>query len=221
MKAGVPFTTYVITGLDKEVLPTIDCGRPRSMVDALNMTGCNIQKKLVPAMNLYFARGTKLSANQAAILWNEYEEKFMALCDILAGGHHDHILSQASLRSFLIHLAINEEWKMKDIENFVNGLKEKPNRDTAYEMSCYNFRNFYDRKIQGKLFDNKSFGTRTKTAVVIDALNTLSESYKCGKVVKAFLWRDKADKILDTGKQIASIKFAFLKVDTRRGIEMR
>lgn len=220
-KANVPFTTYIIRNLDKGVLPTIDCGRPRSLVDTLNMTGCAIQKKLVPAMNTYFAKGSKLTASQAATLWNAYEDKFVMLCDALAGGHHDFILSQSSVRSYLIHLAVSENWSEEDIRSFITGIKDKPNRDTAFELSCYNFRNFYTRKIHGKLRDLKSAGERTKTNVTIDALCSLAESFKSDRVISKFVWKNRARNILNTGYGIATKKFVAIETENQNRLQMR
>lgn len=221
VKAGVPFTTYVINGLDKDVLPTIDCGRSRSLVDSLNMTGCTIHKKLVPAMNTYFSKGLKLTASQAQVLWNDYEDKFTILCDVLAGKHHDHILSQSSVRAYLIHLAISENWNEKDLRSFVTGLKDKPNRDNNYELSCYNFRNFYDRRVRNKINDNKSLGDKTKTAVVIDALCSLTESYKSDSVIKQFQFRNRAKNVLNTGYMLAQDKFALIETQNHNCIEAK
>lgn len=66
--ANVPFQTYIIKGIKRDVLPTIDAGKTRNIVDSLNMIGCKIQPKLVPAMNYYFNHATKLTANQAECL---------------------------------------------------------------------------------------------------------------------------------------------------------
>lgn len=221
VKAGVPFTTYVIRNLDREVLPTIDCGRSRSLVDTLNMTGCTIQKKLVPAMNTYFGKGLKLTANQAATLWNAYEDKFSMLCNALGGAHHDFILSQSSVRAYLIHLAISENWSEDDIRVFITGIKDKPNRDTAFELSCYNFRNFYERKIHNKLRDLKTSGDRTKTNVTIDALCSLVESYKSNKVVKSFVWKNRARNILNAGYNLAHQQFTMLKTENQHRLQMK
>ena len=127
------------------------------MVDSLNMIGCKIQPKLVPAMNYYFNHATKLTANQAECLWNAYESEFELICDILSGSHHDYIFSQRDFRAFIIHLVLSEKWNENDLRSFISGLKNKPTRETSHEMTGYYFRMWYDifNNITSIIFHNK------------------------------------------------------------------
>lgn len=186
VKSGMSFQTYIVYNVEREAIGTIDMGKGRSVADSLNVMGCNIKSGIIPAMNFYFNRGQKLTTAQTGCLWNAYEEKFNMICDVLTGSHHDYLLSQRDLRGFVIHLALSENWSENDLRTFVNGLKLKPNRDTTYELSAYNFRNWYDRKVHGKLRNLKSLGEKNKANVTLDALCTLADGYKSGKLTKSF-----------------------------------
>lgn len=201
--ADMPIKTYVIRNLPKDVIATIDCGRNRNMVDSLNIKGCTINRELVPAMNLYFNRTAKLTAGQCEELWNRYETEFTQLSNILKGSHHDYILSQREVRAYCVHLALSEKWNMNQIQDFVTGLKRKPNCVTNFDYTCYNFRNFYDRHVHNKLRDTKKFGEKTKMAHTLNALTIVADSYKTGKIYKSFAFKPTAKAILDKGCEIA------------------
>lgn len=201
--ADMPIKTYVIRNLPKDVIATIDCGRNRNMVDSLNIKGCTINRELVPAMNLYFNRTVKLTAGQCEELWNRYETEFTQLSNILKGSHHDYILSQREVRAYCVHLALSEKWNMNQIQDFVTGLKRKPNCVTNFDYTCYNFRNFYDRHVHNKLRDTKKFGEKTKMAHTLNALTIVADSYKTGKIYKSFAFKPTAKAILDKGCEIA------------------
>lgn len=214
--ANVPFQTYIIKGIKRDVLPTIDAGKTRNMVDSLNMIGCKIQPKLVPAMNYYFNHATKLTANQAECLWNAYESEFELICDILSGSHHDYIFSQRDFRAFIIHLVLSEKWNENDLRSFISGLKNKPTRETSHEMTGYYFRMWYDKKVHNKLRDLKSCGEKSKGLVTIDALCTVAEAYKNGKIAKSFKWKNQAKSVLDMGYGIAQSRFAILNTENQK-----
>ena len=221
IKSGMAFDTYIVYNVEREAVGTIDMGKGRSVADSLNVMGCNIKSGIIPAMNFYFNRGNKLTTAQAGCLWNTYEDKFNMICDILTGSHHDYLLSQRDLRGYVIHLALSEKWSEADLRTFVNGLKLKPNRDTAYELSAYNFRNWYDRKVHGKLRNLKSLGEKNKANVTLDALCILSEAYKADKVVKSFVWKNRAKAVLDAGAAIARQNFNTLECTVQSRIEMK
>ena len=189
IKSGMPFTTYIVYNVERKLVGTIDMGKGRSVADSLNVMGCNIKQGIIPAMNFSFNRGQKLTTAQTGCLWHTYEDKLNMLCEVLAGSHHDYLLSQRDTRGFVIHLALSENWSEADLRTFVNGLKNKPTRETAYELSAYHFRNWYDRKVHGKLRNLKSLGEKNKGNVTLDALCTLADAYKADKVVKSFVWK--------------------------------
>ena len=221
IKSGVPFKSYIVYNVEREAIGTIDMGKGRSVADSLNVMGCNIKSGIIPAMNFYFNRGQKLTTAQTGCLWNTYEHKLNVICDVLTGSHHDYLLSQRDLRGFIIHLALSENWSEDDLKIFVNGLKNKPNRDTVYELSAYNFRNWYNRKVHGKLRNLKSLGEKNKANVTLDALCTLAEGYKSGKLVKSFAWKNRAKSVLDAGYEIARQRFAALETETQQRIQMK
>lgn len=220
VKSGMAFQTYVVYDVERETVGTIDMGKGRSVADSLNVMGCNIKSGIIPAMNFYFNRGQKLTTAQTGCLWNAYEAKFNMICDVLVGSHHDYLLSQRDLRGFVIHLALSENWSENDLRTFVNGLKLKPNRDTTYELSAYNFRNWYDRKVHGKLRNLKSLGEKNKANVTLDALCTLADSYKSGKLAKSFQWKNQAKLVLDAGCEIAHQRFTMLETEIQHRIQM-
>lgn len=220
VKSNMPFKTYIVYNVERETIGTIDMGKGRSVADSLNVMGCNIKSGIIPAMNFYFNRGQKLTTAQTGCLWNAYEEKFNMICDILVGSHHDYLLSQRDLRGFVIHLALSENWSENDLRTFVNGLKNKPNRDTVYELSAYNFRNWYDRKVHGKLNNQKSLGEKNKANVTLDALCVLADSYKSNKLAKSFQWKNRAKPVLDSGYALARQRFALLESETQRRIQI-
>jgi hypothetical protein len=220
VKSGITFRTYIVYNVERESIGTIDMGKGRSVDDSLNVMGCNIKQGIIPAMNFYFNRGQKLTTAQAGCLWNTYEDKLNMICDVLVGSHHDYLLSQRDLRGFVIHLAISEKWSEDDLRVFVNGLKNKPNRDTTYELSAYNFRNWYDRKVHGKLRNLKSLGEKNKANVTLDALCTLAEGYTNGKLVRSFAWKNRAKGVLDTGYNISQQRFIALTVESQSRIGM-
>lgn len=220
VKSNMPFKTYIVYNVERETIGTIDMGKGRSVADSLNVMGCNIKSGIIPAMNFYFNRGQKLTTAQTGCLWNAYEEKFNMICDVLTGSHHDYLLSQRDLRGFVIHLALSENWSENDLRTFVNGLKNKPNRDTVYELSAYNFRNWYDRKVHGKLRNLKSLGEKNKANVTLDALCTLAEGYTNDKLVRSFAWKNRAKGVLDTGYNIAQQRFIALTAESQNRIEM-
>ena len=220
VKSGMAFQTYVVYDVERETVGTIDMGKGRSVADSLNVMGCNIKSSIIPAMNFYFNRGQKLTTAQTGCLWNAYEDKFNMICDVLVGSHHDYLLSQRDLRGFVIHLALSENWSENDLRTFVNGLKLKPNRDTTYELSAYNFRNWYDRKVHGKLRNLKSLGEKNKANVTLDALCTLADSYKSGKLAKSFQWKNQAKLVLDAGCEIAHQRFTMLETEMQHRIQM-
>lgn len=220
VKSGMTFKTYVVYNVERESIGTIDMGKGRSVADSLNVMGCNIKQGIIPAMNFYFNRGQKLTTAQTGCLWNTYEDKLNMICDILVGSHHDYLLSQRDLRGFVIHLAISEKWSEDDLRVFVNGLKNKPNRDTTYELSAYNFRNWYDRKVHGKLRNLKSLGEKNKANVTLDALCTLAEGYTNDKLVRSFAWKNRAKGVLNTGYNIAQQRFTALMAESQSRIGM-
>ena len=220
VKSGMSFQTYIVYNVEREAIGTIDMGKGRSVADSLNVMGCNIKSGIIPAMNFYFNRGQKLTTAQTGCLWNAYEAKFNMICDVLVGSHHDYLLSQRDLRGFVIHLALSENWSENDLRTFVNGLKLKPNRDTTYELSAYNFRNWYDRKVHGKLRNLKSLGEKNKANVTLDALCTLADSYKSGKLAKSFQWKNQAKLVLDAGCEIAHQRFTMLETEIQHRIQM-
>lgn len=220
VKSGMTFKTYIVYNVERESIGTIDMGKGRSVADSLNVMGCNIKQGIIPAMNFYFNRGQKLTTAQTGCLWNTYEDKLNMICDVLVGSHHDYLLSQRDLRGFVIHLAISEKWSEDNLRTFVNGLKNKPNRDTTYELSAYNFRNWYDRKVHGKLRNLKSLGEKNKANVTLDALCSLAEGYTNDKLVRSFAWKNRAKGVLDTGYNIAQQRFTMLTAENQNRIEM-
>ena len=220
VKSGMPFQTYIVYNVGRDTIGTIDMGKGRSVADSLNVMGCNIKSGIIPAMNFYFNHGNKLTTAQAGCLWNSYEDKFNMICDVLIGSHHDYLLSQRDLRGFVIHLALSENWSENDLRTFVNGLKNKPNRDTTYELSAYNFRNWYDRKVHGKLRNLKSLGEKNKANVTVDALCALADGYKANKLVKQFQWKNRAKSVLDAGYNLAQNRFALIEAENQKLIGM-
>lgn len=220
IKSGVSFKSYIVYNVEREAVGTIDMGKGRSVADSLNVMGCNIKSGIIPAMNFYFNRGQKLTTAQTGYLWNTYEDKFNMICNVLVGSHHDYLLSQRDLRGFVIHLALSENWSEADLKAFVNGLKNKPNRETAYELSAFHFRNWYDRKVHGKLRDLKSLGEKNKANVTVDALYALADSYKADKVIKSFRWSNRAKAILDAGYNLAQQRFTMLETENQSRISM-
>ncbi len=208
--SGVPFETYIIKGIKKDVLPTIDAGKCRSLVESLNMIGCDVDKLLLPAINYYFNYGNKLTANQVECLWNKYEEQFKFICNLLRSSHHDHIMSQRNFRAFCLHLLLSEKWDESDVEDFVNGVKNKPDRNSNFEQTCYYFRVWYDKKVHNKLRDGGASGELNKSARAVDALMSVANSFRENRVIKTFPWRNRAKSVLDTGYRIARTHFVAL-----------
>ena len=207
--SGVSFKTYVVKGLEKKVLPTIDCGKPRNMVETLNMIGCGVNKLIVPAMNLYFNNRQSMTANQVQVLWDKYSDKLETLCTILKGSHHDHILSQKDVRAFFMHLMLCENWSEEDVRTFVNGLKNKPNCTSNFDYTCYNFRRWYDKRIYRKLTDGKKFANTPKSLMTIEGLCVVADSYQENKLYSKFanskLSRSKM--VLESGQRLANNQF--------------
>ena len=208
--AGVPFETYIIKGIKKDVLPTIDCGKTRSLVESLNMVGCGVDKLILPAINYYFNYGNKLTANQVECLWNKYEEQFKFICNLLKSSHHDHIMSQRNFRAFCLYLLLSENWSEENVTNFVNGVKNKPDRDSNFEQTCYYFRVWYDKKVHNKLRDGGASGEMNKSARTVDALMTVANSFREDKITKVFPWKNRAKSVLNTGYNLARQHFVAL-----------
>lgn len=208
--AGVPFETYIIKGIKKDVLPTIDAGKQRSLVESLNMVGCGVDKLILPAINYYFNYGNKLTANQVECLWNKYEEQFKFICNLLRSSHHDHIMSQRNFRAFCLYLLLSENWTEENVTNFVNGVKNKPDRDSNFEQTCYYFRVWYDKKVHNKLRDGGASGEMNKSARTVDALMTVANSFREDKITKVFPWKNRAKSVLDTGYNLARQHFVAL-----------
>ena len=210
--SGVPFKTYVVKGLEKKVLPTIDCGKPRNMVETLNMIGCGVNKMIVPAMNLYFNNRASLTANQVQVLWDKYSDKLERLCTILKGSHHDHILSQKDVRAYFMHLLLAENWTEDDVQTFVNGLKTKPNCVTNFDYTCYNFRRWYDRRIHRKITDGKKCKNNPKSLMTIEGLCTVADSYIQDKQYNKFAGTKltRANGVLERGQALAQIQFQLM-----------
>lgn len=210
--SGVSFKTYVVKGLEKKVLPTIDCGKPRNMVETLNMIGCGVNKMIVPAMNLYFNNRASLTANQVQVLWDKYSDKLNSLCTILKGSHHDHILSQKDVRAYFMHLLLAENWTEDDVQTFVNGLKTKPNCVTNFDYTCYNFRRWYDKRIHRKLTDGKKFKNTPKSLMTIEGLCAVSDSYTHDKLCSKFAGTKliRANEILKRGQALAQTQFQLM-----------
>ena len=208
--SGVPFETYIIKGIKKDVLPTIDAGKQRSLVESLNMIGCGVDKLILPAINYYFNYGNKLTANQVECLWNKYEEQFKFICNLLRSSHHDHIMSQRNFRAFCLYLLLSENWTEESVTNFVNGIKNKPDRDSNFEQTCYYFRVWYDKKVHNKLRDGGASGEMNKSARTVDALMTVAKSFREDKITKVFPWKNRAKSVLDTGYNLARQHFVAL-----------
>lgn len=201
--ANVPFQTYIVRNIKKDVLPTIDCGKTRGLVESLNMIGCDVDRLILPAINYYFNYGNKLTANQVECLWNEYEEQFKFICDLLRSSHHDHIMSQRNFRAFCLHLLLSENWSEESVTSFVNGIKNKPDRDSNFEQTCYYFRVWYDKKVHNKLRDGGASGELNKSARTMDALMSVANSFREDKVIKVFPWKNRAKSVLDIGNKLA------------------
>lgn len=207
--SNVPLQTYVVRGLKKEVLPTIDCGKQRNMVETLNMIGCHVNKMLVPAMNLYFNNRTQMTANQVQTIWECFEDRLSALCVILKGSHHDHILSQKDVRAYMIHLMLAEGWSDDDVQAMVTGLKSKPNCVSNFDYTCYNFRQWYDKYIHNKITDSKKFAETPKSLMTIEGLCVVSDSFVNDTVYNKFMNKKlpRAKKIMEVGKRLAGEHF--------------
>lgn len=77
-----------------------------------------------------------------------------------------------------------------------------------------------NRKVHGKLRNLKSLGEKNKANVTLDALCTLADGYKSGKLVKSFAWKNRAESVLDAGYEIARQRFAALETETQQRIQM-
>ena len=128
--SGKPFQTYVIRGIKKDVLHTIDAGKTRNTVEALNMTGCGIKSLMVPSLNWYFNYGNKLTGHEIECLWKEYKPQIEFLSELLKSYKGDSIIGSREYKAFCLHLLLAEKWDKEDVVAFVEGMREKPTRET-------------------------------------------------------------------------------------------
>ena len=209
--SGKPFQTYIIRGIKKEVLPTIDAGKTRNTVEALNMTGCDIKPVLISALNLYFNYGNKLTGHEIECLWKAYKPQIEFLTELFKGFKgKDSIIDSREYKAFCLHLFLSENWNEEDISTFVDGMREKPSRETHFELTCYYYRQWYLKNVFKKLSCGGSMTEKNKYAKGMDALLTVAKSYTSGRTLKTFVWKNKAKDILDTGHNIATTHFTML-----------
>ena len=138
--ANVPFQTYIVRGIKKDVLPTIDAGKARNVVQSLNMTGCGINSYIIGAMNYYFNYGNRLSANQVKCLWDIYQPQIEFLTKAIKKFNKDNVISEREFKAMCLHLMLSENWYEGEILDFINAMSEKPNRDSNFELTCYYYR---------------------------------------------------------------------------------
>ena len=207
---GKPFQTYIIRGIKKDVLPTIDAGKTRSTVEALNMTGCGIKSYMVAGLNWYFNYGNKLTAHEINCLWSAYHSQIEFLTEVLKHYKNDVIIGSREYKAFCLYLLLSENWSEEDVTTFVEGMKEKPNRNTNFELTCYYYRQWYLKSVWRKLSQGGSISERNQYARGTDALLYLKKSFENNKVIKTFNWKDRAREVLNTGNEIAKQHFTTL-----------
>ena len=208
--SGKPFQTYVIRGIKKDVLHTIDAGKTRNTVEALNMTGCGIKSLMVPGLNWYFNYGNKLTGHEIECLWKEYKPQIEFLSELLKSYKGDSIIGSREYKAFCLHLLLSENWDREDVISFVDGMREKPTRETNFELTCYYYRQWYLKSVWRKLSQGGSIGERNQYARGTDALLTVAKSYLNGKTIKSFTWKNRAKDVLDTGHKLATTHFTML-----------
>lgn len=133
VESRVPFQTYIIKGVKKDVLPTIDCGEKRSLAASLNMCGIDIDSKMIPAFNFLFNDGNKLSASQVECLYDRFSEECKVITECLPRGSRDYIMSKRDFRAFCLYIMIQHNVTKEQLQTFVDGMKEKPDRSTNFE----------------------------------------------------------------------------------------
>lgn len=203
--ANVPFQTYIVRGIKKDVLPTIDAGKARNVVQSLNMTGCGINSYIIGAMNYYFNYGNRLSANQVRCLWDAYQLEIEFITKAIKKFNKDNVISEREFKAMCLHLMLSENWYEDEILNFIEGMSEKPNRNNNFELTCYYYRQWYNKKIYKKCLNTGNSWTQfNQYARAIDALVSVAKAYRTGKVVKTFPWKDRAKGIVDTGFALAN-----------------
>ncbi len=203
--ANVPFQTYIVRGIKKDVLPTIDAGKARNVVQSLNMTGCGINSYIIGAMNYYFNYGNRLSANQVKCLWDIYQPQIEFLTKAIKKFSKDNVISEREFKAMCLHLMLSENWYEGEILDFIHAMSEKPNRDNNFELTCYYYRQWYNRTVYKKGLNRGNSWTQfNQYARAIDALASVAKAYRSNKVIKSFPWRDRAKGIVDTGFMLAN-----------------
>ena len=208
---GKPFQTYIIRGIKKDVLPTIDAGKTRNAVEALNMTGCGIKSYMIAGLNWYFNYGNKLTAHEISCLWNAYQYQIEFLTELLkAYKTKDPVMGSREYKAFCLHLLLAENWSEEEVTSFVEGMKEKPNRETNFELTCYYYRQWYMKNVWRKLSQGGSMCENNQYARGTDGLLYVAKSFQNGKIIKSFDWKDRAREVLNTGNEIAKQHFTTL-----------
>lgn len=100
---------------------------------------------------------------------------------------------------------LSENWYEGEMLDFIEAMSEKPNRDNNFELTCYYYRQWYNRTIYKKGLNRGNSWTQfNQYARAIDALASVAKAYRTGKVVKTFPWKDRAKGIVDTGFALAN-----------------
>lgn len=213
--SGVPFQTYIVRNLHKEVLPTIDCGEKRSIVHGLKMKGIDIDSKLIPTFNLLFNKGSKLTSPQTEFLFNKYFTECQLVTKLLPRGQQD-FRSKSTFRAFSLYLLVFKDYAEDKLREFVNGMAEKPTCITNFEQTCYYYRRWYERNIFGKrAIGSGSFNRGNLRIREFDGLLQCLESFENNRLVKQFRYTGRGTCELEQCSKIIKHQFECLEQQTR------
>lgn len=213
--SGVPFQTYIVKNLHKEVLPTIDCGEKRSIVHGLKMKGVDIDSKLIPTFNLLFNKGSKLTPPQTEFLFNKYFNECQLVTTILPRSQQD-FRSKSTFRAFSLYLLVFKQYTEDKLIEFVNGIAEKPTCITNFEQTCYYYRRWYERNIFGKrAIGCGSFNRGNLRIREFDGLLQCLESFENNRLIKQFRYTGRGACALEQCSKLIKHQFECLEQQTR------
>lgn len=208
--SGVPFQTYIVRNLQKEVLPTIDCGEKRSLVHSLKMKGIDIDSRLSPTFNLLFNKGCKLTPSQTEILFTRYNEECKIVTNILPRNNMD-FRSKSPFRAFCLYLLIVKHFSKKQLESFVNGMAEKPTCITNFEQTGFYYRRWYEKNIFGKrAIGSGSFSKSNLRIREIDGLLWCLDSFEHETLIEKFRYTGRGMCELEKCSQLAKSDFELI-----------
>lgn len=208
--SGVPFQTYIVRNLQKEVLPTIDCGEKRSLVHSLKMKGIDIDPKLSPTFNLLFNKGCKLTPSQTEVLFAKYNDECKIVTDTLPRSNID-FRSKSPFRAFCLYLLIVKHFSKKQFDTFVNGMAEKPTCITNFEQTCFYYRRWYEKNIFGKrAIGSGGFNKSNLRIREIDGLLWCLDSFENETLIEKFRYTGRGMCELEKCSQLAKSDFALI-----------